>query len=174
MSNHAHAYISLGSNIGEAVVHLRSALDCLRSLDAVDGIAASPVYMTEPQGDPDQPWFANQVARLLCAPSVTPETLLQELLAIERRLGRVRDPERSWGPRIIDLDLLLFDQEVRNTETLVLPHPRMAERAFVLVPLSILDPNVCFPDGRTVRDILESLSYKVEGFRILQSQSEAV
>lgn len=137
--------------------------------------AASPVYRTEPQGMRDQPWFANQVLQVLYnGPGAL--DLLAALLGIEKDLGRVRagesgagSPER-FGPRILDLDLLLFGHEVRTAEPLILPHPRMRERAFVLVPLADLAPDLAFPDGESLAACLARLDYRVEGDRIYQGQ----
>lgn len=134
--------------------------------------AASRVYHTEPQEKRDQPWFANQVVRVLCRPPVSAPSLLESLLAIEVELGRDRTagegaPER-FGPRVIDLDLLLFGDEVLRTERLELPHPRMAERAFVLVPLVEIAPEATLPDGRTAAEALAALDYALEGDEIRQ------
>lgn len=130
------AYIALGSNIGdrEAMLH-----EALCRLDARDGIAVeriSAVYETDPVGYADQPAFLNMAAALWTERE--PLGLLREMLAIEQELGRVR--EFRNGPRTIDLDLLWMDDVAMDTEELTLPHPRMMERAFVLVPLrEVLD-----------------------------------
>ena len=163
------AYVSLGSNIGDATTHLCAALEGLRCLPAVRALTASEVYFTEPQGDSDQPWFANQVARLTCDAQLGPEALLAEMLELEHRLGRVREAGRRFGPRVIDLDLLLFGDEVRTGGDLCLPHPKMALRAFVLVPLYALDRELQLPDGRSVAFLLSTLFFQVEGNRIYQS-----
>jgi len=126
----------------------------------------SPVYRSNPQGVRDQPWFANQVARLYCSPDWTAQELLRTLLAIEADLGRVR--VYSKGPRLIDLDLLLFDAQRMHTPGLILPHPRMECRAFVLVPLLDIAPDLMFPDGRAVSDVLGRLSYTLTERTILQ------
>ena len=157
--------------MGDAPAHLREALQALCAVGGVTAVMASPVYLTEPQGDPDQPWFANQVARLECAACITPEQLLKEMLLIEHQLGRLRDAQRRYGPRVIDLDLLLFGQETRSTPDLTLPHPRMALRAFVLAPLCSLEADLVLPDGRAAADILRALPYRIEGERIYQSST---
>jgi 2-amino-4-hydroxy-6-hydroxymethyldihydropteridine diphosphokinase len=143
------------------------ALSNVRSDLRIDTI--SPVYMTEPQEKTDQPWFANQVARLVCAPTVTPLELLDALELVERSLGRRREDERErYGPRVIDLDLLLFHHKTLQTPNLVLPHPAMRTRAFVLVPLSDIVPDLVFPDGESLKQAMGKLAYRVEGDRIHQ------
>lgn len=165
------AYIGLGSNLGDTAVSLCAALEALRGLAGVELAGVSPVYLTEPQGDPDQPWFANQVARLVCPPEMTPLDLLRALQDIEHRLGRTRDAMRRFGPRAMDLDLLAFDAIQCCNDALTLPHPRMHERAFVLVPLCDLEPELELPDGRTPRELLRSIPYRVLGQRIFQSST---
>ena len=125
------AYIALGSNLGDREAHL---LEALRRLHARDGIAVdrvSAVYETDPVGYADQPKFLNMAAALTTERQ--PLDLLREMLDVERELGRVRNIR--YGPRTIDLDLLLMHGMRFETEELTLPHPRMMERAFVLVPL---------------------------------------
>lgn len=129
--------------------------------------ASSPVYLSEPQDVREQPWFANQVAQLYCAPVWTAEALLRALLAIETDMGRVRT--NRWGPRVIDLDLLLFNGQRLQTAELTLPHPRMESRAFVLVPLRDIAPDLVFPGGKTLKQTLQELAYSLEGRRLLQS-----
>jgi 2-amino-4-hydroxy-6-hydroxymethyldihydropteridine diphosphokinase len=162
------AYVGLGANMGDARSSVRAALRELRGLSGGE-LVASPVYLTEPQGDPDQPWFVYQVARLECGPEVTPVRLLYALQAIEERLGRGRDPKRRYGPRTIDLDLLAFDAVECAEEALILPHPRLHERAFVLVPLCDLAADLRLPDGRTPRELLGNVPHTVRGRRIFQS-----
>lgn len=158
--NHTtRAYISLGSNLsdkGRDPAHnLTLAVAELAAAGLVP-MALSQVYRTEPQGYTDQPWFSNQVAALDCPKSMTPEALLDLLLTIERKLGRVRstDPNLRFGPRVIDLDILLFGEEQRQDAALTLPHPRMHERAFVLVPLLEIAPDLRLPGGRFVKEYL--------------------
>ena len=170
MQDAISAFVCLGSNQGVPERHL----DAARSALVVRGlsiIGASPVYLTEPQGYRDQPWFANQVLRLACPPTLSPLALLDILLEEERRLGRVRsaDPALRFGPRVIDMDLLLFGNTVMETPRLILPHPRMAERAFVLVPLADLAPDLILPDGQRPADLLARLCYSVTANRIHQS-----
>jgi len=102
---------------------------------------------------PATPWYANMVVRLDCAPGITPDTLFETLMALEAELGRNRIMENRWGPRVIDIDLLTFGNETRSTLRLTLPHPRIAQRAFVVLPLSEIAPEEVSPD------IVEGLSF---------------
>lgn len=163
------AYVCLGSNLGDAESCLARARAELDSLPGVTLAAASSLYRTEPQGRKDQPWFLNQVVRLSCTDSVEPEQLLDAMLAKELDMGRVRDANDRFGPRVIDMDLLLFGEEVRaETPHLLLPHPRMTERAFVLVPLVELEPDLVLPDGQKAAEILDKLDYRLEDSAIFQ------
>lgn len=163
------AYISLGSNQGERKKNIADALEALEKLPGVRVAAVSGLYETEPQGDADQPWFFNRAAKLSCGPENTPAGLLDNMLAIETSLGRERNSARRFGPRTIDLDLLLFGRKTLESMQLTLPHPRMAERAFVLVPLLEIEPDLHMPDGKSVRELLALLPHRVDGQRIYQS-----
>lgn len=128
------AYIALGSNMGDPAENLN---DALKALDLVPGVRVTKVsnyYVTEPWGYADQPDFTNACCEV--ETSLSPEALLGVCLGIEAGMGRIRQIKN--GPRVIDLDLLLYGNERRNTEELILPHPRMMERAFVLQPLNDL------------------------------------
>jgi 2-amino-4-hydroxy-6-hydroxymethyldihydropteridine diphosphokinase len=120
----------------------------------VDVVAVSALHETEPWGPVDQPWFLNGAAALDTA--LTPRELLETLLDLERRLGRVRDGER-YGPRTIDLDLLLYDDVVTVEPGLTLPHPRLHERRFALEPLAELEPALVVPGQGAVGDLLAAL-----------------
>lgn len=174
MSERHIAYVCMGSNMDDSERHLADARDVLASLPGWSVEAASPVYLTEPQNVREQPWFANQVLRISCPGHMTAPAFLDMLLDVEKRLGRVRDkaaasdPAVRFGPRPIDLDLLLFDGERWDTPHLALPHPRMLERAFVLVPLRDIEPDLILSDGRTPGEVLRSLAHAVEGKRIRQ------
>ncbi len=170
-------YISLGSNLksrwGQPEANLDKALEMLDARKECCLDAVSSLYLTEPQNLRDQPWFANRVARLSCCPDVTALTLLRILQEIEVEMGRCRDhTSLRFGPRIIDLDLLLFDQERWTAPDLLLPHPRLAERAFVLLPLCELDPELSIPGldrgDDTPKTLLARLSYRLEENRIYQ------
>lgn len=161
-------FVGLGSNLGDPIRQLRNAE---RRLAGIRGIAvrnASPVYKTQPQSKRDQPWFNNQVLELECGPQWRAPTLLGTLLAVEAELGRDRTEEDRFGPRSIDLDLLLFGNEVRMDAQLIVPHPRMFERAFVLVPLHDIAPALIFPDGSAIQCRLAALEYNVSDGRIHQ------
>ena len=163
-------YISLGSNLGDPKENLRQATLALAWLPGLELGRLSPVYLTEPQGMKAQPWFANQVAEAFCPASLSPEALLEALLGLELRLGRVRSPGApSNAPRVIDLDLLLMGDIVRAFPDPILPHPRLRERAFVLVPLLDIAPELVFPGGLgSALDVLRGLKYRLEGDKIYQ------
>jgi len=120
---------------------IRAALEALGQLPATTLVRASSLYDTEPVGEVDQPNFLNAVAQL--DTELTARQLLWNLLLIEKRLGRVRT--QPWGPRLIDLDLLLYGQQVIEEEDLRVPHPEITRRSFVLVPLVELDPLLVHP-----------------------------
>jgi len=140
-------------------------------LGKVPGLAAaacSKVYLTEPQGLKMQPWFYNQTVKLLVEPVIGPLDLMRELREIEERMGRKRNGEERFGPRVIDLDLLLFGDVVLNTPELTLPHPRMKERAFVLIPLREIAPDLVFPDGGTLAEAIGRLRFSMDKNTIRQ------
>ncbi len=136
-----NVFIALGSNLGDREAMIRQALDALAALPETELLRASSLYDTEPAGDVDQPNFLNAVAQL--DTNLSARQLLWNLLLIEKRLGRER--ARRWGPRIIDLDLLLYGNELIEEDDLRVPHPEMTRRAFVLVPLVELDPTLVHP-----------------------------
>lgn len=160
------AFISLGSNLGDLEDNLRQARQALGRLPGTWLGACSPVFFTQPQNVRDQPWFANQVVRLDCGPDWTAEELLRTLLKIEDRMGRVREQDK--GPRTIDLDLLLFGSYRIASPRLTLPHPRIRERAFILVPLHDIAPELVFPDGTSLIESLGHISFHVQGRCIYQ------
>ena len=139
------AYIGLGSNLGDREAVL------LRAVDALDAVRISPVIETEPWGFADQPPFLNAVAEV--ETDLSARGLLELLLDIEQRLGRTRTGPR-YGPRTIDLDLLLYGHEVIDEPGLRVPHPRLAERRFVLEPLAALVPERKIPGNGTVQEAL--------------------
>ncbi|MDX2084654.1 MAG: 2-amino-4-hydroxy-6-hydroxymethyldihydropteridine diphosphokinase [Candidatus Melainabacteria bacterium] len=127
------ACLSLGSNQGDRLAHLIYAVSRLEEAAGIEILARSAVYETQPVGIVDQPAFLNAV--LLIETQLAPDALLDTCLAIEQQCGRVRTLENRWGPRTLDVDVIAFDHCVLQTERLTLPHPRMHERAFVLVPM---------------------------------------
>jgi 2-amino-4-hydroxy-6-hydroxymethyldihydropteridine diphosphokinase len=145
------AYIGLGTNLGEREVNLRRALERLEELGQV---RVSSFRETDPVGVTDQPRFLNAAAEL--ATDLTARELLDRLLEIERELGRERATETRWGPRVIDLDLLLLGEETIDEPGLTVPHPRLVERLFALEPLFELSEDLTLPDGTPIRDLLGS------------------
>ena len=136
MNDSANAYICLGSNIGDRKNYLLNAVESLHALPGITVVRCSSIYETEPVDYTEQPLFLNMV--IAVSSSLSPIDLLDSMLEIERESGRVRDIR--YGPRTIDLDLLLYGEEKLDTDRLTLPHPRMMERAFVLVPLLEIMP----------------------------------
>jgi 2-amino-4-hydroxy-6-hydroxymethyldihydropteridine diphosphokinase len=140
------AYLGLGSNLGDRGAHLRAAVEGLREDESVRVVAVSPVYETEAHTvDPTetQPDFFNAVVEVEV--SVAPERLLDIVQAIERAEGRTRKEGERWTPRPLDIDLLVVGEEVCRTDRLTLPHPRLAERRFVLRPWADLAPSLVVP-----------------------------
>jgi len=145
------AFVGLGSNLGEREATLWKALEGLGATEGIEVVAVSSFRETDPVGVVDQPRFVNGAAAL--ETSLRPRELLERLLDVERSLGRDRAVEERWGPRTLDLDLLLYGGESIDEPGLEVPHPRLAERAFVLEPLLELDPDLRLPDGRPLRDL---------------------
>lgn len=146
------AYIGLGSNLDDPLQQLKQAMDELGKL-AEDGIECSSFYRTGPIGFADQPDFLNAACRFETA--LAPEELLARLLQIEAKHGRRRDGVRD-GPRALDLDLLLYDDQILNSPRLSLPHPRLHERAFVLYPLFELNPELSVPGHGPVAELIRA------------------
>lgn len=152
------AYLSAGSNLGDREQHLRNALASLRDADVVP-VRVSDIIETEPVGLTGQPWFLNLVLEVRTAHS--PEELLACCLEIERIHGRVRN--FRFGPRTLDLDILLYDDLILDLPGLRIPHPRMAERRFVLEPLAQIAPAAVHPVLKaSVRTLLERCSDPAE------------
>ena len=147
------AYVALGSNLGNKKENLLQAIELLKN-HGVKILAVSSFLVTKPYGVIDQPDFLNGAIKLEYNKS--PEELLEVLLTVEQEMGRVR--VRHWGERIIDLDLLLFGQEIIKTKKLVVPHEDMENREFVLAPLAEIAPNVVLPNrNKTIAELLTNL-----------------
>lgn len=151
------AYVALGSNLGDRDAHLQFAVLALADLDGVEPTMCSPVYETDPMGPANQPAYLNAVVAL--ETSRTPAALLEAMLDIEERAGRFRQLDTPrWSSRSLDLDLLLFGDRSLDEPNLKIPHPGLAERAFVLVPLADLAPGLVHPvRGETVSSLLRSV-----------------
>lgn len=154
----ATAYLSLGSNLGDRLALLAEAVRRLRT-PAVRVTKVSSVYETAPWGKTDQPAFLNCAVEV--ETELAPHALLGHILSVEQSLGRVRI--ERWGPRTVDIDILLYGQERVATADLEIPHPRMAGRAFVLVPLLEMAPHLPYGDGLSTEGIHLFLS--AEDFR---------
>jgi 2-amino-4-hydroxy-6-hydroxymethyldihydropteridine diphosphokinase len=142
------AYVGLGANLGDREASIR------RAADLIGAARLSTILETEPWGLTEQPDFLNAVAEV--ETDIGAHALLDRLLEVERELGRVRDGTR-WGPRTIDLDLLLYGGETSDVAALQLPHPHLHERLFVLIPLAELAPDLVVPDRGPVADLLWKL-----------------
>jgi 2-amino-4-hydroxy-6-hydroxymethyldihydropteridine diphosphokinase len=147
------AYIGLGANLGNRRGTLQQAVSLLAAVDGVDVLAVSELRETDPVGVVDQPRFLNGAAAL--ETTLSARELLDTLLAIERSLGRER--VERWGPRTVDLDLLLYGTEIVDDPGLRVPHPRLHERRFALEPLAELDPELVIPGRGGVSEVLAAL-----------------
>jgi 2-amino-4-hydroxy-6-hydroxymethyldihydropteridine diphosphokinase len=149
------AFVGIGSNLGEPESQIGSAVELLAAEDGIELVAVSTLRETEPVGYLDQPSFLNGAARV--ETELPARELLKRLLAIESRLGRVRGEGRRFGPRTIDLDLLVNGDQTIDEPGLTVPHPRLAERRFVLEPLAELAPDLEIPGLGPVQALLAEL-----------------
>jgi 2-amino-4-hydroxy-6-hydroxymethyldihydropteridine diphosphokinase len=149
------AAIGLGGNVGDAAATLREALQALDRLPATRLLRASPLYRTPAWGKTDQPDFVNAAA--LVETTLGARALLDALLEVERRFGRRREAGPQWGPRVIDLDLLLYGDRAIDEPGLRVPHPHLHERAFALLPLADIAPDMPVPGRGPVRALLSQL-----------------
>jgi len=150
-------YIGIGSNIGDRIGYIQQAHCLLNDTNGIQVLESSSLYETEPVGYKDQEWFINAV--LKTETTLSPEEFLNQCFRIENQLGRVRHPKLSKnGPRTIDLDILFYDNKIINTEIMEIPHPRMHQRAYALVPLLELDEDLIHPVfNKTISELHENL-----------------
>ena len=147
-------YLALGSNLADPLHQVQSALDALAAIPQSRLIACSSLYRTPPYGPPDQPDYLNAAVAL--DTELSPEALLDHTQRIELEQGRVRKDHR-WGPRTLDLDIMLFGDLTLATTRLTVPHYDMHNRAFMLLPLREIAPDLCLPDGTRIADLLAPL-----------------
>jgi 2-amino-4-hydroxy-6-hydroxymethyldihydropteridine diphosphokinase len=143
------AFLGLGSNLGDRLTNLQAAVDALQTEPGLRVTASSRVWETAPVGGPPQPDYLNAVIRV--ETDLSARDLLDAARRVEARLGRVR--RERWGARSLDVDVLLYDEERIDEPELVVPHPRIAQRAFVLLPLLELEPDPILPDGTRLKDV---------------------
>jgi len=143
------AFVGLGSNLGDRLTNLQAAVDALQAEPGLRVTASSRVWETKPVGGPPQPDYLNAVIRI--ETDLSARDLLDVARRVEARLGRVR--KERWGARTMDVDVLLYDDEEIDESDLVVPHPRMRHRAFVLLPLFELEPDPVLPDGTRLKDV---------------------
>jgi len=155
----SHAYIALGSNLENSVAHIRQACHDLNTLSNTALLKCSSFYKTAPIGRLDQPDFINAVAKIETA--LPPLALLHELLEIEHHHGRIRNAQLLNAPRTLDLDILLYDNLQLTTQNLVIPHPRMLQRAFVLFPLIEIAPNCEIPGHGKINKFISGCSGQI-------------
>ena len=146
-------YLSLGSNLGDRLANLRVSADALRAEQGIEVVRESRVYETEPVGDFEQGAFLNMAVSV--ETTLAPFEFLDRTQAIERRLGRV--PTRRWGPRVIDIDIVLWDDLIVHDERLTIPHPEFRKRTFVLAPLAEIAGDARDPETQfTVGDLMQN------------------
>jgi len=153
MPHYTTTYIALGSNLDQPIEQLKAAILSLQKIPDTHFICASHFYQTTPVGFINQPDFINAVACLKT--TLPPETLLSALQTIENNQGRMR--KQINGPRTLDLDILLYGNQIMSDSDLTIPHPRLPERAFVLIPLLEIAPELILPDGKAAKDCLTNL-----------------
>lgn len=158
------AFVGIGSNLANPISQVRCAIQALGDLPGTQLSAASSLYISAPEGVSGQPDFVNAVAALRT--ELEAIKLLGHLQSIERRQGRVPSGER-WGPRILDLDLLLYGQSELRSDGLQVPHPRMHERAFVLVPLAEIAPAVSIPGHGPVKALVDKTAGRAPELRVV-------
>ena len=161
------AFVSLGSNSENAREMLKKAAKGISNFSGVKIAGFSSIYETEPQDYAEQPWFFNQVLELDVSNVWQAPEFLKSLLQLETSLGRIRNPALRYGPRVVDIDLLCFNNEAILLESCILPHPRMTKRAFVLAPLAEISPNLQI-NGHSPDYWLNLLDWTLKGNKIYQ------
>ncbi|MBW1782595.1 MAG: 2-amino-4-hydroxy-6-hydroxymethyldihydropteridine diphosphokinase [Deltaproteobacteria bacterium] len=157
-------YIGIGSNVGDKLNNCRKAIDMINNKENITVKGKSHFYWTEPIGVTSQDWYVNGAIRIETA--LRPLDLLRTVLSIESEMGRVR--RRKWEPRVIDLDILLYEDKVIQGNDLTVPHPLMHTRKFVLMPMAQLSPDVIHPVlGKSMVQLLEELAGEGQGIRLL-------
>ncbi|WP_184665339.1 2-amino-4-hydroxy-6-hydroxymethyldihydropteridine diphosphokinase [Texcoconibacillus texcoconensis] len=159
------AYVSIGSNIEPRAVYIRESLRQLGQHENIQLEETSSIYETDPVGKTDQALFLNAVVQFIT--SLSPVELLNVTQGIEADLGRTR--VERWGPRTVDLDILMYNNESINLQHLEIPHPRMLERSFVLVPLLEVQPDIRWYDGRKLKEVVSEIDK--EGVRKWKKRS---
>lgn len=147
-------YIGLGSNLSDPYAQVKLAIIAIEASDGLDVSAVSSIYASKPMGPADQPDYVNAVLALHT--TLSPLALLDRLQSIENQAGRIRKDER-WGPRVLDLDILLYNNQVSDSERLTLPHYGMKSREFVLIPLFEIAPELILPDGESIAMLCQSI-----------------
>jgi len=165
------AYFGLGSNIGDRLGYLTRACEMMYNAPGFARHAVSGIYETEPWGLVDQPAFLNCVVRAFT--DLDPDGLLALARRIEGALGRTRSADVRWGPRTIDVDILMVGDLAVNRHDLTIPHPRMWERSFVLIPLLDLEPDMHAPDGRSLHAVVQDLP-DINGVRRIRDDLQGV
>ncbi|MGF1741106.1 2-amino-4-hydroxy-6-hydroxymethyldihydropteridine diphosphokinase [Vibrio profundum] len=148
------AYIAVGSNLSDPAAQAQQAIEALKQLPKSEFARASKLYTSSPMGPQDQPNYINAVVKITT--QLTPLELLDQTQSIENTHGRVRKDER-WGPRTLDLDIILYGDHTIDLPRLTIPHYGMKEREFVLYPLAEIAPNLCLPDGSHLEELLKSI-----------------
>lgn len=146
-------FLGLGSNLGESSINIFEAVEQLNAEPNIQNIKLSPLYLSPPMGPQDQPDFINAVLR--AETSFTPSKLLERIKLIEKGMGR--EAGLRWGPRIIDIDILLYGEQIIHTDKLSIPHIGLSERSFVLYPLSDLDKQLKIPGLAPLTELIDNL-----------------
>ena len=160
------AYISIGSNLGDCVENCTEGMEAIAATEGIELLVRSKLFLTEPVDYQDQPWFINAMIKIRT--TLAPLELLAVLKKIEREAGRTTQPVR-FGPRVLDLDILFYEDMVMNSDVLVLPHPRMHKRHFVLRPFCDIDPNVEHPVyKKNIRELFDLLDEQGQKVRVYE------